>query len=141
MKANELRIGNYVECKSFDKPPFKIESIYEYENLYLKGIAVNAKQTPIDVKELDPIPLDEQWLFKFGFEKFKYTDYKSYKWTIKNSKYLPDWFYFKKTNRKTNGVFTVEAFRYGKKLKRIEYVHEAQNLYFALTGEELTLND
>ena len=72
--------------------------------------------------EYDPITLTEEWLLKFGFEKSE-------------SK-----FYYKKSF----GVhLDFTAFNFQSCLwlsDNIKYVHQLQNLYFALTGEELILN-
>ncbi len=72
----------------------------------------------------DPIPLTEEWLVKFGLavdkwfidESFKITKDEHYGWEI----------------HVQNATHTQAiAFAY------IKYVHQLQNLYFALTGEEL----
>ena len=66
MKANELRIGNYVRhvfnCLEINEPEYRIENgadILVHENLNC----------------MKPIPLTEEWLVKFGFihiKKWKY---------------------------------------------------------------------
>jgi len=73
----------------------------------------------------DPIPLNTNWLLKLGFE---YND---------------------NIGLYQNGGFDVDIEdgvychfylnEYGDWYKDIEYVHQLQNLYFALTGEELTI--
>jgi len=65
-----------------------------------------------------PIPLTEKWLLKFGFDK----EIRSELWFrpdfwVQEMLLLPGSFYH-------NGL-------------EIKYVHQLQNLYFALTGEEL----
>jgi hypothetical protein len=61
------------------------------------------------------IPLTEEWLKKFGFDG----------WDIGNY-----------TMILTNGNF----FEFGNIIaQNIKYVHQLQNLYFALTNEELTI--
>ena len=71
--------------------------------------------------ECQPIPLTEEWLEKFGFE---YSDLNgdSGLWKI------PPFQIYGKCNQ----------FIYEYALD-VNYVHQLQNLYFALTGEELTI--
>ncbi len=72
------------------------------------------------IKEIKPIPLTEEWLLKFGFEE--------------NTSSWTNW---EKPNY-SKEVRLRKAFDYLTfNSKRIDYVHQLQNLYFALTGEEL----
>ena len=110
---NELRIGNWVNCECLD---FENECI-QLENIHPKGTIVDGY--PYSIKELKPIPLTEEWLLKFGFDKIDFQ-------FIKNGiKLFPirDLYY--------RGNFPIKS--------DIKYVHQLQNLYFALTGEELII--
>ena len=107
MKANELRIGNYV------KDPY---------NKTIKLVSIEK-----DASMLRPISLTEEWLLKFGFNKNILTT--SIRFWITD--------------------FNIREFNKSKKIQvsyrnsiynHIEYVHQLQNLYFALTGEELKSN-
>ena len=74
------------------------------------------------MEEITPIPLTEEWLLKFGFAKDEQTldlfgNYDS--WIERNGMEL----YLKSETMQ----------------KKIEYVHQLQNLYFALTGNELEI--
>jgi hypothetical protein len=75
--------------------------------------------------EFKPIPLTEEWLLKFGFEK-------SMSWT-----YVIEL----KGNLKLVYYLGEKGWSIGFKsysdFSNLEYVHQLQNLYFALTGEEL----
>lgn len=111
MKANELRLGNYIYC--LDEL-----SIVDIESLEM----INDK-----FGWWYPIPLTEEWLKKFGFEE------NSYSWT-------------KLQKLKHVGFATVKIVKQGKNRLiynglNIKHVHQLQNLYFALTGEELTILD
>jgi len=64
------------------------------------------------------IPLTEEWLLKFGFN---------------------GWDLYKYTLIRTNGNFFVEGCN-EPIAKNIYFVHQLQNLYFALTNEELKIN-
>jgi hypothetical protein len=98
MKANELRLNNYVyDNESQDVIQIERGEHIEYISLY------------------DPIPLTEEWLLKFGLMSIK-TE-------------LGLW---------NNG--DAIYFNYGlEKSIQLKYVHQLQNLYFALTGEELEI--
>lgn len=68
------------------------------------------------------IPLTEEWLLKFGFERLFET----------GSTYsLGD---FNVSDFGENGIFHYDV------KQQIKYVHELQNLYFALTGSELVFS-
>ena len=72
-----------------------------------------------DGHEFNPIPLTEEWLLKFGFKKIsEIGDYSNGNMTV---------------------ILAISNKIYTLKRKRINHVHQLQNLYFALTGEELTL--
>ncbi|HNP08162.1 MAG TPA: hypothetical protein PKN99_11085 [Cyclobacteriaceae bacterium] len=72
--------------------------------------------------ELKPIRLTPEWLEKFGFEKERINVY----WKDPMRLVIfPDGLLYLANQRHVN----------------IYYVHQLQNLYFALTGNELTLND
>ena len=125
MKANELRIGNYYDNNGVPKlvSPSTIEEVWDAERTWCK-----------------PIPLTEEWLLKFGFEKGN-----------------NNWFrlYFNYDNLADSDCLTyninskmlcLESFYDGEKKGSIQllslgekHVHQLQNLYFALTGEELII--
>ena len=74
----------------------------------------------------DPIPLSQNWLEKLGFEYSEFEDL-----------YQKDGF----DVDIEDGVYChFYLNEYGDWYKDIDYVHQLQNLYFALTGEELTYN-
>lgn len=109
---NELRIGNYINNSN------KVLSITD-SGILCTGLSM----TGVVLIEIPkPIPLTEEWLLKFGFE------YKSYGYGEK------EW---KQWNYKG---FNLNGFEYSSYLK-IDYLHQLQNLYFALTNEELTIKE
>ena len=132
LSATELRIGNLVTNKwSVGKYPFKIVSIGKTICHYFGHQKFSAKY-----EDLEPIPLTEEWLLKFGFEKAKH----SHGYDC----YIKDGFDFDVVSHGRYwvlAIYTDESctdslyFAHG----RFEYVHQFQNLYFALTGEELTI--
>lgn len=122
MKASELRIGNYLQ--TIDGFTFQWESENFDDNLRFKG------DVEIVEDSIIPIPLIEEWLLRFGFEKNDfYEEELSYNFNdvIPYSSYYP------------NIKLIVNAdWESGIKL---EFVHQLQNLYFALTGEELKIKE
>lgn len=122
MKATELRIGNIVRCND-DGTIFKIDEITAM------GLTVTVlgggETTWIEFDQFEPITLTVKWLTDFGFMKvddhFENEDCWIY--------ILPDCFELE---------FITKAGRFNL-FKPYQYVHQLQNLYFALTGEELTL--
>ena len=129
MKAQELRIGNYLKNDVVVKIDAKI--IF---NIWAEA------------EDYEPIPITEEWILKFGFEMFDYlvSDvfdddfvYIAYKLMLKNKKS-----YYTICNRRTDYFDFCLKVIWAKEiqLSAIKYVHELQNLYFALEGEELEIN-
>lgn len=119
MKAQELRIGNLIQDDS--EKPYKVSAyqLYTY-------IVNNHKW----YAQANPIPLTEEWLEKFGFKVVKGESS-----TID----LPDGFLEIETEFSYGINSTEKAHSCGHWYSgELHYVHQLQNLYFALTGEELT---
>jgi hypothetical protein len=127
MKSTELRIGNWYNEFSIPKQA-TVDLISKLEHIELNG------KIAIDVT---PIPLTEEWLLKFGFEKVS-ADYVSYNLKAAEDVYIvyaDDYscglFNSKESEEEELGVIP--------NWETIKHVHQLQNLYFALTGEELTI--
>lgn len=128
MKANELRIGNWYKG-SIDFPEgsisakinFNKEKEFQLTRHALKVISqsYNNGSGSFDlIGFIEPIPLTEIWLLRFGFKRF-----------------CKDW--------AKNGIIIhnrKRGFVLRKSVPDIKHVHQLQNLYFALTGAELPLN-
>lgn len=167
MKATELRLGNYV--MNLEGEISKITGISD------PIISTEKMSGDIDAWT-DPIPLTEEWLLKFGFEKMSCITFdhenewvknpKKYGWEIavllgdypktnpncgcvsilnsedKQISATPPDLYEKEHWTKEDEI---RAENYTETLEKwrqpiayyIKYVHQLQNLYFALTGEEL----
>ena len=119
MKANELRIGNWVM----------------YEGNKYQVLADDFGWLQYDNHEATPIPLTPEILEKAGFEKRE--------WLFFNQN-----FYDKKplTYDCTDGRIYYESDetdeigeKYGVNFYHIKSLHSLQNLIFALTGEELDI--
>ncbi|MFY8170930.1 MAG: hypothetical protein ACOVK2_07450 [Candidatus Fonsibacter sp.] len=107
MDEKEVRIGNYVNIE---------DTILRIE---LQELYYNASI-------MTPIPLTEEWLLKLGFDLInnEYHQSRNHElklyWTVNKNKMIPE--------------FNEKRFVTGYDFK---YVHQLQNLYFALTGKEL----
>lgn len=128
MKAQELRIGNWV---MFDNRIFQIDSIaivFPTLNTDEFGIGV------VDWNNIKPVTLTEEWLLRFGFS----SKYKSChtKWNILGF----DLDQKSDENDDGNKIPQEQVFYFNYQYD-IKSVHQLQNLYFALTGEELTLKE
>lgn len=111
--ANELMKNNYVRHK-FNKKQYSVVTGFDDEYVYLKEITFDY----VLFDDIEPIPLTEEWLLKFDWNGFKT------KWI--NS-------YFKVDER---GCIYYRSDFTG---TRCFYVHQLQNLYFALTYKHLTI--
>ena len=89
MKANELRIGNYV---SYGGEIVRVTGV-DQEYVYIDRITFDYLQHG----DVEPVELTDEILKKVGVKSLKFI-----------------------------GI-------------NVEYLHDLQNLYFALTGEELTI--
>ena len=120
MKANELRIGNlYVNYE---------DKICSWG---CDDFAMLWKNQGLEVDELirNFIPLTEEWLLKFGFELDYKSDYSISYGHIKNCKF----------SYKFNITENKSWLEYHGGAIECKYAHQLQNIYFALTGEELAI--
>ncbi|WP_426473434.1 hypothetical protein [Chryseobacterium balustinum] len=138
MKASELRIGNYVSVDNQDS----------WRNLEGVTLVVTGINNHIDTQDKEffpdsdgkvnlksefetygqfsqfiaPIPISEEWIIKFGFEKNR--DYKHPFAPIYFIEIRNEWI----------------CFLHNCTHRRIKYVHQLQNLFHSITvGEELEL--
>ena len=133
MKANELRIGNlvYVSDNQTNLIFKEITPINIHNLMHLTGW----DKSPVDI-EFEPIPLTEEFLLKFGFKNIDKGDNDYITYTDPNHDYYLQLDVRRKDNKYLildNSFDDLRAFS----MVDIEYVHQVQNLYFALTGNEL----
>jgi hypothetical protein len=109
MKANELRIGNYVDL-------FGMTATVQPDDF-------NLREHGIAIEQGKPIPLTEEWLNRFGATKYSNdTHHIAFMWIINID----------------NNTWEIRV-NLDFLLCEIQHVHQLQNLYFALTGEELKI--
>ena len=114
MESKELRKGNFVKYIYSDKE-FSVVDGFDSEYVFLNEITADYAEH----SEVEPIPLAEEWLVKFGF--------------INDGRYLR---IDKVKITFRNGCW---RFEFGGVKVMLRHVHQLQNLYFALTGEELII--
>jgi len=143
MDAKDLRIGNWVTHEFYDS----FKTIFEVESINDKGINLSiqddGKWGEIADRWIEPeyrfdllfgIPVTEEHLFKFGFDKLE-NDIPTY-FKFFGSLIEDDYEYSFNiyVDSELNYFITV----FGRKII-IKYIHQLQNLYFELTEKELTI--
>ena len=122
MKVEELRIGNL------------------FENSYQSYSTVTQLSTKVydeeyachNIDGCKPIPLTEEWLVKLGFKK----DSLSFTGEIGYAKRGHNYYVGISDNGFNEYMFHNPHFNL-----IIKHVHQLQNLYYALTGEELKIEE
>jgi hypothetical protein len=111
MKANEVRIGNFIfkDAKKYTVNLFTISDILIFPNYFR------------------PIKINEKWLLALGFKLYSESDYRI-KFELKEFEF----FFPKIKDYHREGLYFRDV-----EITKIKYVHQLQNLYFVLTGEEL----
>lgn len=145
MQIEELRLGNLVEANTKGD-----DGVQKWTIIKVSGIQKSFKEdepdkvyfiepdiatfniwrlfTTTENDCLRPIPLTEEWLLKFGFEK------QENNW--KRLCICNDWTYI--YWERLVGI-ELSVNKHSVMQPHIKSVHQLQNLYFALTQEELTL--
>jgi len=136
MKASVLRIGNYVDTINRENKvhipdglPLKIGAIEFFKvKLYKIDEPFYAQSVYIkrSLSDIAPIPLTEEWLIKIGF---KQNDLIKSEYNIGTERVA-----------KIDHGFFFDRYHW-EASKRIKYVHQLQNLYFELTGDELQIKE
>ena len=118
MKPTELRIGNIVRYNDELCKVFLLAKNEIYTEVLDEGTLPFYK-----MEYVKPEPLSEEWLKKIGFfrhdKKYRYIVFEDLYYDIK----------------KVVGSYSL--CRKSIKIANIRYLHQLQNIHFALTGEEL----
>lgn len=125
MEAKELRIGNLVYWNG------EVDMINSLSSMEPFLVTSDFNKC-VEWDELEPIPLTEEWLVKFGFVKDADGSYLKFKMAIFLDKRFKYNLYLQ-TEETSSKWFEVGI--------KIKHVHQLQNLFFALTGEELTIKE
>jgi hypothetical protein len=120
MKANKLRIGNWV-----NQVGFAVQDGYPKDHKKLHQIKEGKE---IDFSSfMEPIKLTDDWLLKFGAKKHDVL-------TFYHDRFRLDW-------KEAYGywyVMDLETLTY---MTKVEFVHEYQNFFHVMNGQELTINE
>ncbi len=118
MKSSDLRIGNLVDLGN------RIAKVTEINHLACVVVDLEETQDTIeDYERVKGIILTEEWLEKFGFKR-------SGLYNLKDEVYIYDEYGL---------IDTGFEYRFNYTQIKLKYVHQLQNLYFALTEEELEI--
>jgi hypothetical protein len=124
MNTNELMIGNLCQDK-ISGALLKVTGTHEND---ISFYVIDRNLFPLQPGwQAEPIPLTEEWLLRFGFEK-----------NDNNQFILMEGSVDILFNKDLNG-WTCDGINFS--INMTEHVHQLQNLYFALTGEELKLKE
>ena len=116
MKAQELRINNWVIDKLYEKP-------IQFKSFY--GL-VNVENKP---EQFEPIPLTPEILEKCGFvEKL------NRQWSFGENPITHDYMITVRYSK------IIDGFYYQNAHFRLRHLHQLQNLFYSLCGEELVVN-
>ncbi len=127
MKATELRIGNWVEIQGLESKIILVDTEgCICENEYCEDFENNNI-----TQNLQPIPLTEEWLTRFGFS-LGYDGW--YSICMPSGIFLA-------IEEDMYEVTVGQGVDFSHTLIELNYVHQLQNLYYALTGEELNQNN
>lgn len=125
IKISDLRIGNWVRHKSNWSYRQERGTFIEFDFQIQLMDFVAFSECTLSLDDIEPIPLTEEWLIKFGFVITRTQAYK-----IFND--FGDQVKLNKIGNEFEFVYLAVP---------IKYAHQLQNLYFALTGEELTIKE
>ena len=131
MKANELRVGNIVMCLGKEVELIGI-SKWNGNNYTTLHYAEFQGLIPMKLFHLKPVPLTEEWLDNFGFDEF------GLKQILKTDIYL-QWDDYVKGVYLSTDIGDGSINDPNTEINGIKYVHQLQNLYLSLVGEELEL--
>lgn len=135
MEPKEFRIGNLVyridRTKEIHLPieiPMKVLNIgLFYSEICHADLSPHEVEKWQEVKNFDlsPIRLTEEWLVKLVFKSSNLKTVKEGRYLVIDGAFLT--------------VFDDGVHYMGRSFNHIKYVHQLQNLFFAITGKELTL--
>lgn len=131
----ELRIGNYVDIyyvsdiTGAEKRIFKNAIVDTIDSKFIKhnGSSYAYKEN------IKPIPITEDWLIKFGFEKKTINGSDTWLFNDCIFEIIKNKLSFSLSLADNTGEIVFE--------KEVSSVHQLQNIFFALTGEELKLKE
>lgn len=154
VKANELRIGNYVDISATTAPYYaeicatsELEKDHVFvDNSNFEEVSAGWIIIEYDSEELKPIPITEEWLVKFGLKEDKKGRYGyRYYYPDIDSKYIierdwrdePSHFFGLEYTDSGDSADDGKVYHFTFEVK---YVHQLQNIIFSLTRQDLKLS-
>ena len=131
MKPEELRIGNYCIAGGSSHPKGKEVTVYSISETGINAWQDMAASGCDKFEDIEPIPLAEECLKAFGATEKKVPGCVS-EWQIFISNFELNW------DSETGLIIFSDNSNESISLDHIKYVHQLQNLYFALAEKELT---
>jgi hypothetical protein len=133
IKPNELRLGNLIKYTGEPYPAYPLkDGIVEVEAVLQDGVNLSqGDSTLYESDQLQGIPLTPEWLVRMGCEVNTYHDEDGALVT------LPRLFVMQPFYKEAHSL----SISHAPKARRLRYVHDFQNYYFVLTGEELTIKE
>lgn len=133
IKENEIRIGNWFRHNN--QWNYRSEAKCDFEFQFNANDWYQIGECCLWLENMEPIPLTEEWLLRFGFLK----DERKYGGVLDTTS-------FWKSGIELKPIVNGTRFRLDFKSDclidiNLDYVHQLQNLSFALTGEELILSE
>ena len=146
MTVEELRIGNLIGYPNYNNDgklvPFYVRDIYQDDGKI--ALTNGVFMLPCsNIKMLKPIPLTEEWLLNFGFEKGNYKELNE-KHFVKKSNTIKViisgiGFWDIYTDYNPYQITFSTGLNIITDNKGINHVHQLQNLYWCLCGKELEI--
>lgn len=128
MKAQELRIGNFVKSTNYYYEITEIGKKYCRMN-DLGSADYDYNYPPFPLDKIMPIPITDEFFIELGIRKGNtlcfYSCDKLFSFEYKYNNYVG------------NDVLHLDE----KPLPNIKYIHQLQNLFFGITGEELMIKN
>ncbi len=133
LEAKDLRIGNLVYGVAGNKKI--VAEVTDLDNVNLTEypiwLASKDGDGEDEYESIEPIPLTEEWLLKLGFEYDEFSDEDNPFLDLRYNRFL---FQSDKSVNYNTVYLTIN-----KTDIKIKYVHELQNIFYCLTGNELEI--
>lgn len=139
MNSLDLRLGNLFypidRSKQIHLPVPIPEKVYSINLFSIESVSADkpfffqTKINKFNIEDITGIPINEKWLVNFGFESVSKTFIYQKVTTQLNNKI--------KIHRVQENFYCLGG--YEGSCNKIQYIHQLQNLYFYVTGEDLTL--
>ncbi|MFP3835344.1 hypothetical protein [Chryseobacterium sp. SIMBA_028] len=120
MDSKQFRIGNYI---NFGSTLSEITGVMAEEIMFKYNTGGEDRYALLQTPGINLIPISEEWLLKFGF--LKVLDHPVYRLDGIQIEF--------------NGVDSEWAVDLFSGKTDVDYIHQLQNIFFAIKGKELTL--